>query len=1097
MAHLLLPKLKDDCDVISGNAGVWDAQAPTTFDKVATSLDYKAPGEIKNISSVPTIWARPLSVEMALHNDRYPIREQIIVQWQGMLTVLALAEVRAFPIKAQLLELGVKKDTNPFARSLYKLLPDDTNSIYRFNNDKNPWEDLYIFTWNNRPVGMTSPSTLVVPSEEGIWDGLPWWNQIKMGFEPVHGYLNRTEKDQLVFWLNKLIEKINADHHNGRPGAVNIIIGLIDGFIRSLPVPLRLDFQLTENETFFDVSLNRGALGVLNFPVKVQPRDSNVRVVPNIPKPNINPLLIIDRDIANSWNELPQNIWVHEGKTLAALHPEDVSIWNNGRRVVCRKSEELFLPELKFIKQEEILPGALLPEGAQSLKFRGQSITPLIPIHPILFDYFTPEYLATKIVRFQLTKNGSGTALVKVTLTIPLSGMGEGGIPQNFYVSKEYPLLEENVIPDVPMLEIWPDFQVQGWKEYYGFYYDAGALQGEQTFQVSFPGAQKTHGFQDTNETYQVVKLDEFPSFIECKDKSRNIIGLIFLPTPRAINLVDRWVIGVDFGTSFTNVYVNKNDENHPEPLGLENLHRQVTDVTNDTRLPVLFEFFIPERFIPEDKPFPLSTVLTTRGKTNAGEDRKIPIFDGRIYIPNFAKRFAPQEPWIKTNLKWTTTNLSDNRLFLKHLALHITALAIKNGVGEIQWSLSFPSAFSSREQDQYFRQWGSLIRELAQVTGIVHHYPKEDDPNAPNYFKTESLAVGQYFAGKEEYHLVSSTCIDMGGGTSDISIWQDDKLLHQCSILLAGRELFSQFIAMNPNFLQRLDTNIQDINEWGKLKGAAFYAKLDVWMRLEAANWLENRRDKFEEDREFQGLIRLMAIGISGLYFYIGQILSVLSQEQKYSGNEITSVYIGGNGSRLLHWLAAGGKFKPRSEITGLFNKMMSIAAKLPDAKQPLRLSQNPKDEAACGLVLQERRLQGLGKNDRDLIAGEKCTINGQTFDYQDRLNFRSFRNDISEYEITFDQLKLFLDAFHTSLYELDIEGIKPLEKYQIKENSHDPDPDYNAQLWRETKTELRNDINNIRGSIEDIRQEPPFIIALKALLRVLGKEWAGKLIL
>lgn len=57
MAHLLLPKLKDDCDVISGNAGVWDAQAPTTFDKVATSLDYRAPGEIKNISSVPTIWA--------------------------------------------------------------------------------------------------------------------------------------------------------------------------------------------------------------------------------------------------------------------------------------------------------------------------------------------------------------------------------------------------------------------------------------------------------------------------------------------------------------------------------------------------------------------------------------------------------------------------------------------------------------------------------------------------------------------------------------------------------------------------------------------------------------------------------------------------------------------------------------------------------------------------------------------------------------------------------------------------------------------------------------------------------------------------------
>ena len=121
MTSLLLPKLKDDCDVKSSNPGNWDSQAPTTFNQVASSLDYKAPGEVKNISSVPTVWARPLSMEMALHNDAYPIREQMIIQWQGMLAVLALAEVRGFPIKAQLLELGTKKDHHIFARSLYEL----------------------------------------------------------------------------------------------------------------------------------------------------------------------------------------------------------------------------------------------------------------------------------------------------------------------------------------------------------------------------------------------------------------------------------------------------------------------------------------------------------------------------------------------------------------------------------------------------------------------------------------------------------------------------------------------------------------------------------------------------------------------------------------------------------------------------------------------------------------------------------------------------------------------------------------------------------------------------------------------------------------
>jgi|688.fasta_scaffold12770_8 hypothetical protein len=1082
MTSLLLPRLKDDCDVKSGVAGVWDAQAPNTFNQVASSLDYKAPGEIKNISSVPTIWARPLSVEMALHNDKYPIREQIIVQWQGMLTVLALAEVRGFPIKAQLLELGTKKDTNNFARSLYELLPDDGNSIYKFSNNKNTWEDLYIFTWDNSPVGMTSPSTLVVPAEEGIWNGLPWWNSTKMRFEPVHKYLNDIEKAQLVFWLDNL--KTEIGKHQGNARAVNTIVGLINDFIGSLSVESLPDFQLTSNTTFFDVPLNRGALAGMNLPVKVQWRESNVRVIPSMNKANVRPLLIVDKEIATNWNEVLQNIWVHEGKTLAAFRPEDIERWNKTKEVICLASQDLFLPELKFIDKEGILPGALLPDGGHSLVFKGQHITPLIPINPILFSYFTPEDLATKIIKLQLTRNSSGTSLVRVTLSIPLYGVKQGQGSQNFYAHKEYPLLEENIITEVPVLEIWPNFRVEGWQEYYGFYYDAAL--GEDTFQVSFPAAKNTHSFKEGRDAYQVVHLEEFPSFIDCKDIHKNTIGLILLSTPQQINLDGRWVVGVDFGTSFTNIYVNKNNR-VVERLGRENLHRKVTDVAIDTRFPSLFEFFIPESFIPVDKPFPLSTVLTTRGKTNAREEQVSPIFDGRIYSPNL-KGFSPQETWIKTNLKWSTTNLTDNELFLKHLALHITALAASNGVKEIQWSLSFPSAFSSREQNRYASTWKRLLSKLDQTTGISHVIPEKDNPN---YFRTESIAFAQYFAEQEKgCDLVGSTCIDMGGGTADISIWEDDKLLHQCSILLAGSQLFSQFIEMKPNFLKKLDPDIKDINVWERLRGAAFNAKLDVWMRLEAANWLENKRDRFEEDKEFQGLIRLMAIGIAGLYFYIGQILFVLSQEGKYSRDEITRVYIGGNGSRLLHWLAEGGEFTRHSEINGLFNQMMTVSAKLADTEEPTRLSQNPKDEAACGLVLRTRELEGLGRKDKDpIIAGEDCIISGERFGYQERLDFRG--NSVTQYEIpSLGQLKLFLDAFHIGLDDLGIETIKPLEKYRVK----DPGSEYNVKLWRATERDLRNSLNAIQGNIEDIREEPPFIMALKALLRVLGREWAGK---
>jgi len=1076
---LLLPKLKDDCDVKSGNPGIWDYQAPKAFNDVASSLDYKAPGEVKSISSVPTVWARPLSMEMALHNDAYPIREQMITQWQGMLAALALAEVRNFPIKAQLVELGVKKNTHVFARSLYELLPDPVNTTYTLNN-KHPWEDLYIFTWNNQPVGMTSPSTLVVPSEEGIWEGLSWWDASISQLRSPHNYLNDTEKGQLTFWLDKLRKEIRR--HNGDSRAVDRIIGLVNGFINSLGVTTTPNFQFSDNPAYFEVEMNRGALTALNLPIKPESRESNVRVVPSIEnQPNVPPLLIIDPAIATAWNEPPQNICVYEGKNLAAFRPGDLDTWNRSRRVVCLESKDLFLPELKFIDQEGILPGALLPEGSQNLVFNNRNITPLIPLNPILLNYFTPEDL-TERIRLQFVNNGAGGSVVRISLTLPLSGVRGGKAPQNFFLVKDYPLKEENIIREVPVLEVWPEFRAEGWQEYYGFYYDAE--NGEETFQVNFPNATDVHIFKEGQGSYQTVQLEEFPAFIECKDIYTNTIGLILLATPEQINLTGNWVVGVDFGTSFTNVYVNKNDK-ITERLKLENLHRQVTSVLVDTRFPVLFEYFIPESFIPTDKPFPMSTVLTTKGSKGVLN----PIFDGRMYIPA-RNRFEPQQTWIKTNLKWQTDNLTDNQLFLKHLALHISAIAAKNGVKNIQWSLSYPSAFSPRQEQQYARNWQTITKELEAKTNIQHNSPAKDDPT---YFRTESLAFAQYFAEYEDENLVNTTCIDMGGGTSDISIWQDNQLLHQCSVELAGRDLFSQFIKINPNFLKKLDI---DPDEWKILnKQEAFNAKLDVWMRLEAASWLERKRDLLEEDQEFQGLLRLMAIGISGLYFYVGEILAVLHQEEKYTLDEITPVYIGGNGSRLLHWLAEGGEFDRNSEINSLLSRMMSVGSGFTDTKEPTRLSKNPKDEAACGLVLKDKKLKGINKNERDhVIAGENCEIDGTTFSWQDRLQIKA--KTISKYQIpNLTQLRLFLDAFHASLEDLGIDGIKGLEGYEFeKEYPDDPDPEYNQKLWRATTRELRDCLNSIQGDVDNIGEEPPFILGLKALLKVLARGWAGK---
>jgi serine/threonine protein kinase len=173
--------------------------------------------------------------------------------------------------------------------------------------------------------------------------------------------------------------------------------------------------------------------------------DSNVRVVPSLIKPNVLPLLIIDLGIAVSWNEPLQNIYIYEGKTLATLRPEDIETWNKSKKVICLESKDLFLPDLNFIDQEGILPDALLPKGTQSLVFKNRNITPLIPLKPILLNYFTLEDL-TKNVGLQRVNNGAGGSQVRLSLNLPLYGVRGGKVPQSFYLVKDYPLLEENIM---------------------------------------------------------------------------------------------------------------------------------------------------------------------------------------------------------------------------------------------------------------------------------------------------------------------------------------------------------------------------------------------------------------------------------------------------------------------------------------------------------------------------------------------------------------------------------------------------------------------------------------------------------------------------
>ncbi|HEY9828879.1 MAG TPA: hypothetical protein V6D19_25960, partial [Stenomitos sp.] len=499
-----LPKLKDGegsqegIDVRPGTVGVWDLQSSVAFQHVASSLEVPSAGrDVKSVSSIPDIWARPLSMEMALHNRKYPIREQMIEQWQGMLAVIALAEVRGFTMKAELLELAALKDTDPFARSLYELLPSAQNCLY-LPNSKHPWEDVYIFLWNDKPVGMTTPSTLVCPAEEGEWVGLPWWQggRLRSPIAPVD-HLNLEEKGQLKQWLEILSQELNQ--HNGNTKAINEVSSLLREFQEKLGNVSRQTLKFTANPRFFGVNLTHGPLRVLNTPIQAIPQPSSVRVLPSAGKsPSIDLLLIPEAyQIVREWGQPAQSIWIHDTTNLAALHPEDIPRsgpflkWN----VKCLREVDLFLPELSFISQASAFPGGLLPKGMESLTeiYDGKSITPLLPLNPLLLEYLTPEDLVS-MVQIQRIDQPSGPQ-VEFIIDLRLSGIGQAGT-MVYRVSKTYPLKKENAIGDIPVLELWPNFRSATWQDYYGFYYDPNL----ETFQVNFINSQENYTFKGVGQ---------------------------------------------------------------------------------------------------------------------------------------------------------------------------------------------------------------------------------------------------------------------------------------------------------------------------------------------------------------------------------------------------------------------------------------------------------------------------------------------------------------------------------------------------------------------------------------------------------------------
>jgi hypothetical protein len=442
----------------------------------------------------------------------------------------------------------------------------------------------------------------------------------------------------------------------------------------------------------------------------------------------------------------------------------------------------------------------------------------------------------------------------------------------------------------------------------------------------------------------------------------------------------------------------------------------------------------------------------------------------------------------VVSDIKWTKPKYLD--AFLTALINMVSAHAAKSDVSEITWRASYPTAFSSSEVSRYKNAWERALQSASKVSSI--HHKLGTDGTAATAFQTESIAFAQYFADELREQLVYTTCLDVGGGTSDISIWKDMTLVHQLSIPFAGRDIFHNTVRENIDRIGEVfglsDDKSQGLSLHLKNSGDNFDAYLDSYLRLKGGTVLELRRNANETDsiQKFRGLL---ALSYAGLYYYIGLVLRYLNQDAA------TPVYLGGNGSRFINWIDPDGQYSQSSEVNQLLAYILAKAGGFPtDDRRDTIVSKYPKEEAAGGLIVDETKLKGLSSTTSEAYAGVtmkfETDIGPITFKAQDELVLPEDCQEIKSIAIQdFSEIGNFIEVFNEAIRAC---GIRNIVTPIFSKSGKDALKEISFDLGNEVKQLLNSRRSTAGGARQNYEPEPGFIVAHKGLLRVLAKQWA-----
>lgn len=1078
--HPILPRLASGNKVKNFNRpGAWERRDANEVKSVAGGLD--VPDRSFNAQSIPDVWARPLLFESALLAATESAQSRLaLAEWRGLMAILGLRKLRGFSGLDFHPVFPNNSRPTGFMEVADKLRPDrltdwriEAQWVEVSISPATTWRQVSLIAMDDKSIGMTSPTTLVCTAAEYAdrinQKQIPWMDKGRL--TDPRRWLGRDEQHALAHWLHQIHEDLILQAKGRRWGRLS---AAMVAFIQDLG-------GAEGAESKFVVEMDKRVAGsalvhlgayVNHLASSSAPWECDVEL--GSTRKTAPPLraLILDEDLPRQWRKDSVAIRVLSALPLAgALNQIDPAHRDligsihipNGQWF---NRQDFFTPRLHLFRSAGVLPGAFNTAGAEAIRWNGEPVTLVLPIRKKWLDWLTADQLRKRVSVSQERDS------IVIKLILPLSG-------GDFMITREY---DEETIEDMgidlpPLVKVWPFLRATGWRSFYTYYDNREEteivfspwLHGElpATRAIRLPDTQDRHRME-------ISRTTSYPEAMVCELRGEEA-GIVPLEQPKAtVGAATMWRVGIDFGTTGTSIfYAAGSRDGQGRPVTLRARSKWITNPGPQDAVSV-------RRFLPnndQDGGAILSIFhdfeVDDRERHVSGQVE--PFIEGRIYFVE-AQLFRAMEPGIYTNMKWGGEgDRARGKAFLKQLALQACAEAAAVGASSISWRFSFPTAFSPSDLQIFDDSWRQVVEYCAEMTGVSPAVDKESSSHYKR--KNESVAAAHYFREVEKAPLLDgAVCIDIGGGTSDIVVWQESQIVAQASFRLAGRDIFLHPIFLRPQFFRLFGQNTQKLEE-AKAQGAEeylFHSQVDVM--LKGDSWAQYLRQlsTVEANPVVKGFLPLLELGIAGILHYVGLMIRQLAAEKRYRDDTIPNIYVAGNASKILHWCGIG-QYRTDSPVDTRLKTVFGRATDfrtLGKQRFEIRLSRAPKSEVAHGLLLDTREktkattLDIFAEEETHpaLLSGEKYTIGASPHEWNEyivqdhQLSDARVARDLPQLQSLLKSLKMEADPYLLS-------AIADAVNIKLEDAAGDP---------------ARH-------------LEPPFVTALRELLRHKAEAWAA----